>query len=281
MFGYLVADTGHLTEDDSLRYRAAYCGLCRTLKDRHGTVSQLTLNYDMTFLVLLLSSLYEPEERTGEGRCLPHPIDKRRWVRTEMTEYAADMNVALAYLKCLDDSEDDHSLAARIEALFFKGAYDRVCEKYPRQCGAISDALLKLHELEKENCENVDETAACFGALMAEIFVKDEDRWSEVLRRFGMSLGRFIYIMDACMDLDEDVKKYRYNPLRRYHGEENEELFRDILRMTLGECVYFFDVLPLVQDVNILKNILCDGLWQEFNKKYTSRKDAPDVSGSV
>lgn len=281
MFGYLVADTGHLTEEDGLRYRAAYCGLCRTLKDRHGTISQLTLNYDMTFLVLLLSSLYEPEETAGEGRCLPHPIDKRQWVRTGMTEYAADMNVALAYLKCLDDWEDDHSLAARIEALFFKSAYDCVCEKYPRQCGAISEALSRLHELEKEGSDNADETAACFGALMAEIFVKDEDRWSGVLRRFGMSLGRFIYIMDACMDLDEDVKKDRYNPFKRYHGEENEELFRDILRMTLGECVYFFDILPLVQDVNILKNILCDGLWQEFNKKYSSRKDAPDVSGSV
>lgn len=281
MFGYLVADTEHLSEENALRYRAAYCGLCRTLKDRHGTISQLTLNYDMTFLVLLLSSLYEPEERTGEGRCLPHPIEKRQWLRTDMTEYAADMNVALAYLKCLDDWQDDGSLAARIEALFLKSAFDRVCEQYPRQCAAISASLTKLHELEAQKSENADETSACFGTLMAEIFVRDEDRWSDVLRRFGMSLGRFIYIMDACMDLDEDVNKNRYNPFLRYHGEDNEELFRDILRMTLGECVYFFDILPLVQDVNILKNILCDGLWQEFNKKYTSRKDAPDVSGSV
>ena len=69
MFGYLVADPGLLTEEELARYRGCYCGLCRCLKERHGEAARLALTYDMTFLTLLLSSLYEPGEETGRLRC--------------------------------------------------------------------------------------------------------------------------------------------------------------------------------------------------------------------
>ena len=83
MFGYLTADLQRLTEEEQSRYKAAYCGLCRALQERHGELARLTLNYDMTFLVLLLQSLYEPEERSGEETCLPHPLEARAWQRSE------------------------------------------------------------------------------------------------------------------------------------------------------------------------------------------------------
>ena len=76
MFGYLAAQPGALTQEELARYKSAYCGLCRSLKLRHGELSRLTLNYDLTFLTLLLGSLYEPEERTGEQRCIAHPREK-------------------------------------------------------------------------------------------------------------------------------------------------------------------------------------------------------------
>ena len=81
MFGYLVAAPELMTEPQLGRYRAAYCGLCRSLRARHGQISGLTLTYDMTFLVLFLSSLYEPEEITGEDTCAVHPFKAREWVR--------------------------------------------------------------------------------------------------------------------------------------------------------------------------------------------------------
>jgi hypothetical protein len=43
--------------------------------------------------------------------------------------------------------------------------------------------------------------------------------------------------------------------------------------MLLGECLSAFDLLPLVTDAGILKNILCVGLWTEFNKKYQTDKE--------
>ena len=141
MFGYLAADTGHLTPEELSRYKACYCGLCRTLQDRHGIQARLTLNYDMTFLILLLQSLHEPEESGGEEPCLVHPIQSRPWQRSEITAYAADLNLALAYLKCLDNWEDDGSLLALGEAKALRKAYDAVCGRYPRQCAVMQTSL--------------------------------------------------------------------------------------------------------------------------------------------
>ena len=280
MFGYLVADPGLLTEEEFARYRACYCGLCRTIQERHGEAARLGLTYDMTFLTLLLSSLYEPEETAGAGKCLPHPVEPRAWWRNEFSAYAADLNVALAYLKCLDDWEDDGNLAALAESRVFKAGYERVSAAWPRQCAAIDRSLETLGRLEKERIEDADAAAESFGELMGELLAVREDRWREPLYRMGCALGRFLYVMDACMDLDADTLRNRYNPFRRYYGlPDNERRFGDILRMLLGDCLYWFDKLPLVQDAGLLKNILCAGLWTQFDKRY--KKEERDGTGPV
>lgn len=109
MFGYVVADQGSLNQIQLARYRACYCGLCRAIERRHGQLSRLSLTYDMTFLVLLLDSLYEPQRDDSAARCVAHPVRKQGQRISKYTDYAADMNVALAYYNCLDDWADDRS----------------------------------------------------------------------------------------------------------------------------------------------------------------------------
>lgn len=277
MFGYLTADTSKLSEAEFGRYKACYCGLCRCIKQRQGNFARLTLNYDMTFLIMLLSSLYEPEEKTGESRCAVHPAKPRAWMINEATAYAADMNLALAYHKCRDDWQDDKSIAAASVSKIFESKYREISKAYPRQCAAMEEMMTKLREAELSGDASADYNAALFGRLMAEIFVWKEDRWSETLSLMGQSLGEFIYIMDACMDLDADVLRHRYNPLKEYHGrDDNEQRFRDILKMLLGRCLFYFDRLPLVQDAGLLKNVLCSGLWAQFDKKYSNKKGRSD-----
>lgn len=282
MFGYLAASAECLEQEQFDRYRACYCGLCRSLKERHGQFSRLTLNYDMTFLVLLLSSLYEPEEKSGTGVCIAHPRAARAWWRSEATDYAADMNLALAYLKCRDDWNDDGNPIALAEAAFLKKAYREISGAYSRQCAAMAESMERLAGIEHDRREQPDEAAEAFAGMMGEIFVLREDRWSGTLRAMGKALGRFIYILDACMDLNSDTLRGRYNPFRRYYGcRDNEGRFRDILKMTLGECLLHFDRLPLVQDSAILQNILCVGLWTQFDRKFGDKKGPSNDSGSV
>ncbi len=272
MFGYLIAAADVLEESQKQRYKAFYCGLCRSLEKCYGQAARLTLNYDVTFLVLLLSSLYEPAETHDSRRCLRHPLEAQQFVTSEISEYAAGMNVALAYLKCLDNWHDDKKLSALSEAKLLEAAYKKACAAYPRQCEAMQKAMDELSAIEKEGIEAPDAAAACFGRLMEELFIYRHDRWENVLRPMANALGRFIYLMDAVMDLEDDHASGSYNPFKSYYGrDDNEQRFEDILKMQLGECVYYFDKLPLVEDAGLMMNILCIGLWLQFNKKYRGK----------
>ena len=284
MFGFVTAHLGKLSEEQAARYRQCYCGLCHSLKERHGELSRFTLTYDMTFLVLILSSLYEPEETENEAKCAPHPFKSQKYWQNEISDYAADMNVALAYLNCLDNWKDDWSVFSLGEAKLMEKSYNEICEKYPRQCTAMKESIEKLSALEESWTFDADAASACFGSLMAELFVyNDEDYWSGYLRRFGMALGQFIYIMDACIDLRDDKRYYKYNPmLHLFNRVDEKEQFKAILEMLMSDCVKAFEALPLLQDAELIQNILCFGVWTQYNKHYKiTEGEGPNGTRSV
>ena len=265
MFGYVVADLSAMTQEQQQRYQGCYCGLCRTIGMQFGSLQRMALNYDMTFLVLLLSSLYEPEEQTGSNRCMVYPVRPRVHWSTDATEYAAAMNMALAYHNCMDNWHDDRSLTGLAEARLFRTGAEKAAGLYPRQWSAIEQCLKALSRIEAENDLSPDSGANAFGELMGEIFVWKQDRWEPQLRQMGQALGRFIYLMDAVMDLPSDLKKDSYNPLKSICQNRTPEDFRPILSLHLGECTEAFEQLPLVQDTALLRNILYSGVWAKFN----------------
>lgn len=269
MFGYVTADLSRLNAEQQRRYKAFYCGLCRSLSERHGSLARFTLTYDMTFLVMLLSSLYEPYLLHGEAPCPAHPLSTREFYQSDISDYAADMNIVLSYLNCLDDWKDDINALSLASAQALKGGYERACETYPRQCDAIKSSMARLAEIENSSERSVDAAPAAFGELMAELFVIREDFWSDTLRKFGRALGQFIYVMDACIDLKGDKRYYKYNPFVYLYGRlDEQQRFRSILELLLADCVACFECLPLVQDADIIRNILCSGVWIKFNRHY-------------
>lgn len=281
MFGYLTACSDIITPEQLQRYRGCYCGLCRSLKARHGISATLTLNYDMTFLVLFLSSLYEPVEYTEKKVCLLHCGKGKLSTGSSITDYAADMNVALAYFSCLDDWNDEKKLLAYSEAAILKKAYERISGQYPRQVKAIREGIERLSVIEKSGLPRPDEAAECFGGIMAEIFTPFEDNWAPHLRSFGDALGRFIYIMDASVDLERDCRRNNYNPFSDLSGnKDNGNRFREILKMLMGNVVASFNYFPIINDVGLMNNILCAGIWGRFNNKYCN-KEGSDEQGSV
>ena len=270
MFGYVRPNLTDMTAEEQARYRAHYCGLCHAIGARHGQLARMALTFDLTYLTIFLGSLYEPEEASGEGKCIPHPVKQHAWTRSKVTDYAADMTIALTYHKLLDDWQDDRNLAAKGASAWLKKAYAKVSAAYPRQCEAIERTLRDLAEVEKRRDLSPDAAARCFGELMAELFVMDEDYWANALRAFGYSLGRYIYLLDATCDYDKDVKSGSYNPVILM--EKKPEDMRDTLELLLGDASAAFEKLPLIQDEGILRNILYSGVWQGYNE-YLHRKD--------
>ena len=267
MFGYVMANYPELTKEQKKRYGAVYCGVCRAIRNQSSNSARLGLSYDCAFLAMLLMSLYEPEESGGPNACWLHPISKRPWVDNPYIRYAADMNVALAYYNCADDYEDEKKLSAKIMAGVFEKSLADISARYPRQCEAIKNCLMRLKKLEQERCNNPDLPAGCFGQLMGELFVYQEDMWSQTLREMGMALGRYIYLADAAVDYHRDVKKGQYNPFIEMQTGENWSLWEQYLVLAMGRCTQYFERLPLVQDKKILDNILYSGIWVEYRRR--------------
>ena len=267
MFGFVTADWKSLSKQEQERYTGIYCGICRCIRSQSSNLSRLGLSYDMAFLALLHMSLYEPEEQTGKRACMFHPIRPRPYTENEFIRYCADMNVALAYYKALDDQNDGQKLSGKLLTNIFGASMDRICEQYPRQCRTIEAALRELSVLEKQNCANPDEPAACFGSLMGELFIYEEDHWAQELWHMGMALGRFIYLADAAIDYRADLKKGRYNPFVAMGTGEDWVRWEEYLVLAMGRCTEHYERLPLVQDKKLLDNILYSGIWLSYRRQ--------------
>jgi len=267
MFGFVAANTAELTKEQKLRYNAVYCGICRCIRSQSSNLARLGLRYDMAFLALLLMSLYEPEETGGKNACLLHPVRHKPWIENECVRYGADMNVALAYFKALDDRSDEGSAAAGVMVAVFGKEMDAIRNRWPRQCDAMERCIARLRTLEQENCGNPDEPAACFGELMAELLVWQEDLWAPLLRQMGMALGRYIYLADAAVDYRRDKARGRYNPFLAMGTGEDWPRWEQYLVLEMSRCTEQFEKLPLVQDKQILDNILYSGIWVEYRRK--------------
>lgn len=271
MFGYVMANLPELDKTTRKRYSAAYCGICRGIRNGCSQCARLGLSYDMAFLALLLMSLYEPEETVGKHACLLHPT--RPWLDNEYIRYAADMNVALGYYNCLDDYRDEGKPGAKMMAGVFEKALPDIRARYPRQCETIESCIHKMGLLEKENCDNPDETAGCFGTLMGELLVYREDMWSPALRQMGAALGRYIYLADAAVDYRRDKQKGQYNPFLAMGMGEDWSAWEQYLVLAMGRCTDYYERLPLVQDKALLDNILYSGVWVEYRRRQGRKRE--------
>ena len=158
MFGYVTICEPELKVKDLKKYRAYYCGLCRELKEEYGFMGQMTLTYDMTFAIILLSSLYENIADMEMHRCKVHPVKKQMMLRNEITSYAAAMNVLLAYYHMDDDWRDDRKLTSFMTKSVIHGKVKKIIEQYPRQSETIRTSLTELAACEKENSMDIDRT---------------------------------------------------------------------------------------------------------------------------
>ena len=148
MFGYVTIYRKGLTGAEMERYQAYYCGLCQALGRQYGRTGQLALSYDMAFVCILLTALYDAPTAFAAGRCAPHPLKKRPRADNSFTEYAADMTAALAYYNFMDDWQDDHRRASLAQAQRLEPYLPALRQRWPRQMSKITAMLDQLNVLE-------------------------------------------------------------------------------------------------------------------------------------
>ena len=273
MFGYISINKAEMKFKDYDVYHSYYCGLCKVLKECYGRRGQVTLSFDMTFLVILLTGLYEPDTKTEMVRCIAHPMQKHAAKTNEFTEYAAAINMLLSYYKCEDDWADEHRKKAFVAAKLLHSKIKKIEKLYPVKCKVISENLAQISKYEAENEQNLDLMSGLFGNIMAEIFAYRHDEWESSLRKIGFFLGKFIYLMDAYDDLEADLRRGRYNPLKDMSLQDDyEDRVLESLTLLIAESTDAFETLPLVKDMDILRNILYAGCWTRYRQKQMRRE---------
>lgn len=248
-------------------YKGYYCGLCKCLKEKYGNKSRLTLNYDMTFLILLLSSLYEPDNKIYNEGCILHPMKKQLILQNNITDYASALNVILSYYNLLDDWEDNRDIKSFAAAKMLQREFNKSSAELYEKSQIIKFRLSNISKLEKENCLEVDAVSNEFGHLMEEVFLYKKDHWEQILRKIGFYLGKFIYFLDAYEDMEEDEENNSYNPFNNLNIDNKEEYARNLLVLNLSMLSNEIEKLPLVQDKGIIDNIIYSGILSKLDKK--------------
>ena len=266
MFGYVRINKMDLTFREFDYYKGYYCGLCKYLKENHGEVSRLSLNYDITFLILILTALYKLDSDITYERCIANPLKKKMRIVNEITEYAASMNILLSYYKLEDNLYDDNGIKDKLAYELYKGKLKKAYEKYPQKAEYIKQQLGNLRELEKQESKSIDKVSNIFGNLMGEIFVYKKDEYEQNLRNIGFNLGKYIYILDAYEDLEEDNKKGRYNPFIDYidKKEELKNKVDRLISMSLGMATKNIEQLNLEFNKSIIDNIIYSGVYLRY-----------------
>lgn len=266
MFGYVKINKMDLTFREYEHYRGYYCGLCKYLKDNHGEISRLSLNYDITFLILILTSVYRPKPTVLEEGCIVNPFKKKKKIINEITEYAASMNVLLTYYKLEDNLKDDKGIKDILAYNIYKGKLKLAYEKYPEKAEVIKNQLDILYSLEQEKNINIDLVSNTFGNLMSEIFAYKKDEFEKDLRKIGFNVGKYIYLLDAYEDLDKDYEKGRYNPFIEYIDKREELKIRadKLIGMSLGMLGRSIDNLNLKVNTGIIENIVYSGVYLRY-----------------
>lgn len=274
MFGYVRPSLARLGEEDRERFAAVYCGLCRTLDRLYGTAARFILNYDFAFLAVLLSAP-EPGEMPSRP-CIAHPFRARPYFPgNDALETAADCSVILAWWQLRDGAADHRGPATvkyRAAGAALSGAYRRARERRPGFDGACRELLEQLSALERERCPSMDRAADTFARLLRSIGEEiEEPVFRRVVGEMLYHLGRWIYLVDAADDLEEDFASGNYNPLIcRFHlesGHLTEEARESLIisfdhsirRMAAAYELWNFGVWSPIIQSTVYEGLFCVG----------------------
>lgn len=236
MFGYVRADTPYLYIKDDLLYKAMYCGVCKGISETCGQIARMGLSYDITFFSVLLHNIAGIDVKIEKSHCLTHCIRARQMAETdELTRQLGALNTVLVYYKYTDDIQDGDR--GRGKRLWFKKGFKRAKTKYPEIEKIVRENLADQERAERSGTDSVDRAADATATMMAEFsdFVLKE-KATAYTRNLCYAIGKWIYLIDALDDYDEDIKKGRYNPFFLRFQKESRAL---LLEGKTGEEVRF------------------------------------------
>ncbi len=275
MFGYIKPYKPEMKVKEFDTYQAFYCGLCRQLGEAFGPFAKLTLSYDFTFLAMAAVGLRRDFGGFGKARCMANPLKKKVCaVPCADLSFVAACAMILFYHKLRDDIADSgfwKKMLCYLILPFAASARKKAMQKHPEVDEIFSTMMREQAALEAAKTASVDRAAQPTAEAMSKMvqLLAEDDLQKRVLERFGYLVGRWVYLMDALDDLEDDRKAHGYNPFLLRMGEENptdEQLAEirqygiGVLNVTVAELGVTYELLDWQRYRTILDNIIYMGL---------------------
>ncbi len=285
MFGYVTVHKPELKVKDFEIYNAVYCSLCRKMGKTYGPLSKLCLNYDLAFLALLQASLKEGCGEFEQKICRVNPLKKCTYCKNddEFESFAAAVCVALCHMKLTDNVADSGffgSIVFRFLRLFSANWCKKAYKNYPELKNVLSEYSLAQKCVEEdENC-SIDQACEPTAKALSRIFsmISPDEKHKFVLERMGYCIGKWIYLCDIADDIEKDIKKGNFNPLKNEIADNKEpkkyahQRLNPIMNVCFVECGKYSELLPYKKYKSIIDNIIYDGLKNRQAKIFKEEK---------
>lgn len=300
MLGYITPDKPELKIKEYEIYRAYYCGICKSIAKRYGQIPRLALSYDSVFLALILAGIHPDPDQIKIERCIVHPFKKRSIAyENSAIDYAADILLLLAYFKLKDDYQDEKKKTAAIGTVLLKNVMKSLTAARKEKTDAVQEQLDMLSKLEKQGCASIDRSAEPFAKLMEEVFDaehllykdpllctehgtadtdqtgKSFEKLRSIYRKIGYHIGKWIYLIDAYDDIEENSRNKAYNPLilqfeftpqkesvEEFKNRIKERVERNLV-LYLAEIAKCCEQLQFEKNKGLIENILYFGLMRK------------------
>jgi len=290
LFGYIKPRYSDLLVKEDNIYKALYCGLCGELK-KISLFATATLNYDFVALALFRAAITGEKFKMCKKRCSAHPLKKRPMVmESESLAFMARLTVIFSVYKLLDDCNDkDKALYKRIVyrsyALLLKRKLKKVY-KNEHELLVYEEHLKKnlsvLSQLEKEGCSDLDSLCIISGDSLKEAMGYGlSGAEKRIAENIGDCMGRYIYMIDLCDDLEDDEKSGAFNPLLiRYNSAHEARKHLDEVDLVMS--IYAKNIsasLDLIENhayIGILKNITDKG-FADVSAKVMNKEEVKNV----
>ena len=257
MFGYIGIIESELKVREAASYKSWYCGLCKCIKHHYGFFPTLFLQYDCAFLAMLFSGVMGEKVDAKRCHCLHKCHDPRRKYRTETPalRFAAAVNVLLSYYKCIDDWKDEHDILKGTAALLLRRALKLAGQDCPELLIQTERYYSNQAAMERDD-GRLDAVADPTGKYLESLvdMLPFPDREKPPLRWLLYNMGRWVYLVDAWDDREQDKKKGVFNPYLIADVHREEAAFA--LYASLEEAHKAFDILSVERDRGLMENIL-------------------------
>lgn len=275
MLGYVKPDRAELKIKEYELYRGVYCSLCNALGRNYSPAARLLLSYDFTLAALIRLAC-------GEGRCdfeIKHcpfnPAKKCSFCKREAElDYCAHIIIIITYYKLIDNIKDRglfKKLAALLLLPLIALMHKKAAKKAPEAEKTVAESMKKQAQAEENaNC-SLDEaahySAFATGKILSAGF---EGETAGKLDSLGYMTGRFVYLIDAADDLEDDIKKKNFNPFKAefpsLESDESKKAFAQraekALNLTQGRLLEIKDTLEFRRFGAIIDNTLTGGLYK-------------------